>query len=114
MSKTFRRWSVWLLWFALATLPLRGWANATMHLPTFSTPLATESSSLPCHERAPSALHAAEPGTGCGLCDLCHAAALPADTPPLVRAKSSPPRVATLPELAVISRPSAFFRPPRG
>ncbi|KPF44588.1 hypothetical protein IP87_20820 [beta proteobacterium AAP121] len=72
-------WGGLLLGVLLALLPLRGWAEAAMHLAT-AAPLveAGEWVMPPCH----AAMAADEVGTpdgstsGCSLCSLCHGTAL--------------------------------------
>jgi len=74
-----RLWGGLLLGVLLALLPLRGWAEATMHLaaPT-ALSSADEAPMPPCH-----AAMAEQDGTtpdeaasGCSLCSLCHGTAL--------------------------------------
>jgi hypothetical protein len=108
-----------LLWLMLALLPLRGWAVATMALPS-AAPVAVEQraehqvdqdvertgkagmsvmpSVMPCHETVGS-VGGSEDGSSaklaCTLCDLCHSAAT----------------VHTAPELAAAPLPDALPRP---
>jgi hypothetical protein len=116
-----------LLWLLLALMPLRslaqGWmlvADAAVASAT-AAPMALDEPA-PCHGHAGSGgaheasatadhpLHA-----GCGLCDLCHAAGLPAAAAvphfgpvpdPAVRAAADQP--------ATPPAPDGPFRPPRG
>lgn len=69
----------WIVWLMLAMLPLRGWAVATMEMPTavadgagfeFSSPINTHDRA-PCHDAAADDDQGATAHT-CGLCDLCH------------------------------------------
>ena len=72
-------WGGLLLGVLLALLPLRGWAEAAMHLAA-AAPLAEAGEMMmpPCH----AAMAADEGGTpegstsGCSLCSLCHGTAL--------------------------------------
>ncbi len=68
-----------MLGVLLALLPLRGWAEAAMHLlAPASQSTASETSVLPCH--AAMAKHDGatpdESASGCPLCSLCHASGL--------------------------------------
>lgn len=108
MSRRFRRTSWVLLGLMLVLLPLRGWANLTMHLPAADTPVMA-----PCHGEASQA--AADPaGEACTLCDLCHGAVLLAVAP---APPGSDRRAQALPTAALRSAPAAepdaLFRPPR-
>lgn len=94
-----------LLAVLLALLPLRGWAEAVMHLgPQASPSAASERHAMPCHGAVVAdaeALHAAQAGgeasTACSLCTLCHAPAVPADEARVpVERVSSEPRVMVL------------------
>lgn len=72
-------WGVVLLGLLLALLPLRGWAEAAMHLAEPAPQLTASVASVPpCH--ATMAEHDVamldESASGCGLCSLCHFAAL--------------------------------------
>jgi hypothetical protein len=83
-----------LLWLMLALLPLRGWAVASMALPSAAPVVAEQRAEearqqrmgvMPCHENVgsgdsedtSSAQHA------CTLCDLCHSAATVHNAPVL-------------------------------
>jgi hypothetical protein len=72
-------WGGLLLGMLLALLPLRGWAEAAMHMSTPAPQSAAgEASVPPCH--AVAAAHDGampdEPASGCSLCSLCHGSAL--------------------------------------
>jgi hypothetical protein len=74
-----RLWGGLLLGVLLALLPLRGWAEATMHLPAPAAQSAADEAPMPpCH--AAMAQHdGATPDdstSGCSLCSLCHGTAL--------------------------------------
>jgi hypothetical protein len=105
-------WGGLLLGVLLALLPLRGWAEAAMHL-SASLPQSTagEVSMPPCH-----AALAEDDGTtpdgsasGCSLCSLCHGSALclaeadiehsaAAATPPAAAPQGHGPPALPLPE----------------
>jgi hypothetical protein len=72
-------WGGLLLVVMLALLPLRGWAEATMHLPAPAAQSAADEAPMPpCH--AALAQHDGdtpdESASGCSLCSLCHGTAL--------------------------------------
>jgi hypothetical protein len=108
MSRSVRRTSWVLLWLMLALLPLRGWANLTMHLPATDTPVMA-----PCHGEASPA--AADPaGEACTLCDVCHGAVLLAvDLAPPGHDRRAQTLPAAAPQPAPAAEPDALFRPPR-
>jgi hypothetical protein len=85
----------WLLCVWLALMPLRGWAEVTLHLAPAGQPTTGLTVlALPCHEAPLQAsdrvsvmspggsgeqvLQSEEPGGACALCVLCHAPAMPA------------------------------------
>ena len=74
-----RLWGGLLLGVLLALLPLRGWAEATMHLaaPTAQS-AADEVPMPPCHAAMAEQAGATpdEAASGCSLCSLCHGTAL--------------------------------------
>jgi hypothetical protein len=107
MSRALRRTSLVLMWLLLALLPLRGWANLTMHLPATDMPVMA-----PCHG-AEAAADPADVSQPCTLCDVCHGAMLLAShVPPLKDPQTQPlPAAAPLPML--VAEPDALFRPPR-
>ena len=91
----------------LALLPLRGWAVATMALPS-PAPMAAEQRAgeadrqsmgvMPCHQTVGSAGNSEDGSSAefaCTLCDLCHSAAT----------------VHAAPELAAAPPPDALPRP---
>jgi hypothetical protein len=111
----------WLLWLAIALLPLRGWAMAQMAVAELAPVLAQSGVHHACHEAAASlqpatdrqadtALHA-----GCTLCEVCHAGLATAATSALVLPEPphSPPATAP-PSLPPEAPATALFRPPRG
>lgn len=68
-----------MLGLMLALLPLRGWAEVTMHLSAPALPsVAFEASLPPCHAVLAQGDDVApeESGSGCSLCSLCHGSAL--------------------------------------
>lgn len=72
-------WGGLLLGMLLALLPLRGWAEAAMHLAAPAPQsVSGEASMPPCHVAV--AAHDGampdEPASGCSLCALCHGSAL--------------------------------------
>jgi hypothetical protein len=74
-------WGGLLLGVMLALLPLRGWAEATMHLPAPAAPAAhaaaDEAPMPPCHAAmAHEGDTPDESAFGCSLCSLCHGTAL--------------------------------------
>lgn len=103
------------MWLLLALLPLRGWAGVTMHVPAASS---GQQAALvaPCHgeTHAAAAVDAADKTPkACALCDLCHAAALPAASMRTggERLAQAPPDAT--PRATVATEPDALFRPPR-
>ncbi len=105
-----RRSSLVLLWLLLALLPLRGWANLTMHLPVQDTPAVA-----PCHGlEGQSATGPADAAAACTLCDVCHGAVLLlAGGEPQQSDRRAQPLPAALPFAAQAHEPDALFRPPR-
>lgn len=112
VTHSLRRPSLVLLWLLLALLPLRGWANLTMHLPPPDSVAV-----MPCHgpeaQAADVAADGADAAQSCTLCDVCHGVVLHAAraaqaidhrTQPLPAARAAP--VDAL-------EPDALFRPPR-
>lgn len=90
------RRATWILWLMLALLPLRGWAFASMDLPS-ADPVAVQAVAAAvssCHDAG-----ADDSASGnCQACDWCHAslavaerAALPTIAPPV-----APPRLAAM------------------
>lgn len=94
----------WWLWVALALMPLRGLAAATMSLDSGDTtpaqfePPCHASSSLvaDAHSASEESAAPAVPADGptCGWCDLCHAAAHGLAHVPAMAMDFAPPRVA--------------------
>lgn len=79
LRQSRQMWGGVLLGVLLALLPLRGWAEAAMHLSApASHSAASEASVLPCHGAVAEHEGAAadEPTSGCSLCSLCHGSAL--------------------------------------
>jgi hypothetical protein len=110
VTSSLRRSSLLLLWLLLSLLPLRGWANLTMHLPAQDAPAVA-----PCHGvDGQSAAQPAHATTACTLCDVCHGAVLLLE---LDASQSTDRRAQPLPPAgpaaAPAAEPSAFFRPPR-
>ncbi len=110
VTSSLRRFSLVLLWLLFALLPLRGWANLTMHLPVQGAPVAA-----PCHGgEGQSAAEPADASTTCTLCDVCHGAVL-------LRAGSTPQhsdrRAQPLPVAVAVAAPAVvpdgLYRPPR-
>ncbi|MDQ5898474.1 MAG: hypothetical protein QG612_2560 [Pseudomonadota bacterium] len=113
----------WLLWLAIALLPLRGWAMAQMAVAELAPVLAQSGVHHACHEAAASpqpapatdrqvdtALHA-----GCTLCEVCHAGLAPAATSALALPELPHAPPATAPPTGPPDVPAtALFRPPRG
>lgn len=120
-SRSSRVWT-WWLWLALALMPLRGLAAATMSLDLGGAPPAQFEP--PCH--ASSALVAdadsapedtAAPGVpsdgpSCGWCDLCHAAAHGLAHVPAIAMDFAPPRVAATLATWQTCTPAPGVRPP--
>jgi cytochrome c553 len=110
VSPSLRHFSLVLMWLLLALLPLRGWANLTMHLPVQDAPAFA-----PCHDLGGQA--ATEPSqstTTCTLCDVCHGAMLLLGDSTAPRAdRSAQALPAALPIAAQAAEPDALFRPPR-
>jgi len=107
VRSSLRRSSLVLLWLLLALLPLRGWANLTMHLPTPAAPAVA-----PCH--GVDGQTAADAATPCTLCDVCHGAMLLlADSLERGSDRRAQPLPAALPATALVAEPDALFRPPR-
>ncbi len=107
MSRSVRRCSLVLLWLLLALLPLRGWANLTMHLPAADTPIMA-----PCHG-AEAAADPAGTSQPCTLCDVCHGAMLLASHAPQLKDQRSQPLPDAVALAAPAAEPDALFRPPR-
>jgi hypothetical protein len=104
-----RRLAGWLMlgvW--LAILPLRGWAETSMHLAAWSQPGKSQGvSAMPCHggangsgpteaqgdagAAADEAPPSAEDGAACATCVLCHVPAMPAGDAALVFEPASLP-----------------------
>lgn len=122
MLRPSRPLTVWLLWLAIALLPMRAWAASTMTVAMVAEAAAViatveagsiNSNAGPCHQGNEESAGATS-SHSCGLCGVCHSAvvslpniasalpALPSTSPP-----SDPdPGV----ERAVLSGPD---RPPR-
>lgn len=127
--RSVHRWGCWVLVLLLAGLPLRGWAQLSMHPPTAAA--SVQASSMPCHEghgadgaRADmsNSIAHADPSAGtdghhgpevCASCDVCHGGALPAaEWQPPARHETipAPPHASLAPrDLA----PRRLERPPR-
>ncbi len=105
-----RRSSLVLLWLLLALLPLRGWANLTMHLPAQAAPAVA-----PCHGvEGQFAAQPADAATACTLCDVCHGAVLLREgNAPQSTDRRAQPLPAAVAAAAPAAEPSALFRPPR-
>jgi hypothetical protein len=74
-----RLWGGLLLGVMLALLPLRGWAEATMHLPAPAAQSAADEAPMPPCHAAMAQQDGATPDestSGCSLCSLCHGTAL--------------------------------------
>ncbi len=110
VPSSLRRSSLVLLWLLLVLLPLRGWANLTMHLPVQDTPAVA-----PCHGvEGQSAAESADAATDCTLCDVCHGAALlRAGSAPHDSDRRAAPLPVTEPVAALAVEPDGLFRPPR-
>ena len=94
----------------LALLPLRGWANLAMHLPT---PAHAAVAVAPCHGDAARAKADAAAKT-CSLCELCHGALLPlAGIAPLAENRRAQALPVALTRAAPQAEPDDLFRPPR-
>ena len=72
-----------ILWLMLALLPLRGWAAASMTVPSAAAEASVQMTQVADNSaRAAPSCHGApsdsSPSTGhaCNLCDLCHGAAV--------------------------------------
>lgn len=107
MSRALRRTSLVLMWMLLALLPLRGWANLTMHLPASDTPVMA-----PCHG-AEAAADPADTSQPCTLCDVCHGAMLPVSHLLQLKDPRTQPLPVAAPLAAAAAEPDALFRPPR-
>jgi hypothetical protein len=112
MKCSLRRSSLLLLWLLLALLPLRGWANLTMHLPTQGS-----ASAAPCHGVEMAAAHAAadtaDAAPSCTLCDVCHGVMLPAAEMAQGSDRCAQPLPTARPAPAAAAEPDTLFRPPR-
>jgi hypothetical protein len=99
-----------LLWLLLALLPMRGWANLTMHLP-----VQDAAAVAPCHgAEGQSAADPADTPAPCTLCDVCHGAMLlPACAAPQHGDRRGQPLPAAVPLAAQSAEPETLFRPPR-
>lgn len=98
------RRATWILWMMLALLPLRGWAVASMDLPSSDAAAvhamadgAALAALPPCHDTADAGADGAS-AANCQACDWCHASlALP---PRLalstVATPAAPPRLASM------------------
>jgi hypothetical protein len=122
MLRPSRALTVWLLWLAIALLPIRAWAFAAMPVEMVAgAAVVTVASDLslthndgagPCHQGND------EGGVGenhsCGLCGVCHSAvvALPSLMPTPPSLPSARPAIAPAPgvERPVLAGPD---RPPR-
>jgi hypothetical protein len=97
MLRASRPLTLWLIWLAIALLPLRGWAASTMPVAVVAeaatamamaeAPSAIADLAGPCHQDADEASVAGS--HSCGLCGVCHSAV--ASTPTLT------PTLPTLP-----------------
>jgi hypothetical protein len=111
-----RRWTVLVVWIALALLPMRGFAHAVMvgtgAASTSSAAQLAETILPPCHGVA---ADAGQPSAaGCLMCDLCHGVAAPVAA--LVAAPQSLPQMAPLAGSTLGAgrqQPDGPFRPPR-
>jgi hypothetical protein len=99
-----------VLWLMLALLPLRGWANLTMHLPAPSAPAVA-----PCHGiDVQAAVQPAAAAVPCTLCDVCHGALLlPAGDAPRGVDRRAQPLPATVSAVRPDAEADTLFRPPR-
>jgi len=120
MPRPSRSLTVFLLWLAIALLPIRGWAAAVMPAAgTGAMPVAAQAdhsephdAALPCHDAHDEPTGAS--GHTCSLCDVCHSAvvAMTGPAPALPVLPAARPRSGPAPgiERAVQSGPE---RPPR-
>lgn len=122
MLRPSRPITVWLLWLAIALLPLRGWAASTMPVAVVAeaatvmtmaeAPSAHADLAGPCHQDGDEASVAGS--HSCGLCGVCHSAvvSMPTLTPTLPTLPSARPPIDPAPgvERPVQGGPD---RPPR-
>jgi hypothetical protein len=110
VSSSWRRSSLVLLWLLLALLPLRGWANLTMHLPSQDASIT-----VPCHDvDGQSTAEPADAAASCTLCDVCHGAVLLLEgSAPQGKDRGAQALMAALPAAVPAAEPTALFRPPR-
>ena len=102
MLRPSRPLTVWLLWLAIALLPLRALAAATMPVAMVAEAAAvmaadaasptTSDAAGPCHQGSDEA--GVADGHSCGLCGVCHSAVVSLPTP-----------VSTLPAMPVARPP---------
>jgi hypothetical protein len=89
-------WMIGLLWLALALLPMRGMANAVMHLQHGLA--AGAQAGHPCHDEAAQAQDRQSDRNDanqddCSSCELCHAGMLANGLPTRLALSYQPPRV---------------------
>ena len=121
MLRPSRPLTVWLLWLAIALLPMRAWAASTMSVAVVGDAVAVMAATAdseaphaagPCHPDSDNA--GAVDGHSCGLCGVCHSAvvSLPTIASPLPALPSTSPPSDPDPgvERAVLS---GLDRPPR-
>ncbi|WP_130433034.1 hypothetical protein [Rivibacter subsaxonicus] len=110
-----RRWTVLVVWIALALLPMRGFAHAVMlgtgAVGASSVTQIAETVLPPCHVAATDAQPAS---AGCQMCDLCHGVTAPASAPAAVAEPQpqAPPQSDSSLD-AGRQQPDGPFRPPR-
>jgi len=95
------RRATWILWLMLALLPLRGWAVASMGLPS-AEPVAVQAmagdATMPsCHGATDAGTDGGATGN-CQACDWCHASLAAPPRAPLaaVALPAAPPRLAAM------------------
>ena len=112
MSGSMRRSSLAVLWLLVALLPLRGWANLTMHLPAQGPATVA-----PCHGMAAAAADASaespDAAQPCSLCDVCHGVMLHGAESPHGSDRRAQPLPTALPAVTAAGDPDTLFRPPR-
>ncbi len=95
-------------------LPLRGWANVTMHMPVAPehSAVVTGAAHAACHgDQADTSSKPSVPA--CSLCDLCNGMALSQLTSAVGTEEARHPMVGLAPSLRLAGEPPPFFRPPR-
>lgn len=125
MFRPSRSLTIWLLWLAIALLPVRAWAGVAMPVAMSGMAAATvqpeaqvagaepEHSAMPCHGTSDRVDDTAAP-QACNLCAVCHAAfaTLPSLQPLVSALSPERPAAAFAPavEAAALAGPE---RPPR-